>query len=221
MVRFTIVGLATLAALAPDLAAAQSQRSGGTPNAQIMQQYQQLSAERVALQTENARLKQEAADATKQLDALRKERDGLKAKFSHSDAEVAQARASSQSSEAALAKSRQSLEELIARYRELASQLKNVEEERARQQQASTLANRSLDACAVSNAGLYEFNDEVLKRWEHEGFFAALGRQDSFFRLKRTELENLVDDYRDRAEQLKVKPRPDAAPAGAAPHGTR
>ena len=50
---------------------AQTARSGGAPNAQLMQQMQQLASERTALQAENARMK-------KELDDLRKEREQLK-----------------------------------------------------------------------------------------------------------------------------------------------
>jgi len=224
MHRSTCLLLAAVAALVPGAASAQTQRSGGgSPNSQMMQQYQQLSAERVALQSENQRLKQEAADAAKQLEALRKERDALKAKSAHADGDVAQARAARETSEAALAKSRQQMDELIARFRETAAQLRTAEEDRARLQQAVTSSGHALDACTVANAGLFQLNGEVLDRWEKEGFFAALGRQESFFRLKRTELENLVDGYRDRAEQLKLHQAAPApkTPDGAAPHGMR
>ncbi len=52
-------------------ALAQTTRSGGGANAQLMQQMQQLASERTSLQAENAKLK-------KELDDLRKDRDALK-----------------------------------------------------------------------------------------------------------------------------------------------
>lgn len=198
--------LAAVAVLFSTSVLAQTQRApAGGASAQIMQQYQQLSAERVALQTENARLKKEAEDNGHLLEGLRKERDLLKKGNSTGGAELQAARSGQQTAEAALAKNRQSLDELVARFRETAAALKTAETDRARLQQEASTNGRALDACAVSNSGLYDVNREVVDRWEHEGFLTSLGRSEPFLRLKRTEIENLADGYRERAAQLKLK----------------
>jgi chromosome segregation ATPase len=207
-----------LAILAAAGASAQTQRSGGTSggNAQIMQQYQQLSAERVALQTENARLKQDAEGAQRELKAVKKERDELKARSGHSTAELEQAQARAQASEQLVEKGRKSLEELVARFRETATTLRTVEAERGQLQERLAAAGRAFDTCATRNAALYDVSAEVLDRWEHEGAWSRAARAEPFLRLKRTEIENLADEYRERARQLKVKQAPPAA-ASVAP----
>jgi len=218
-VKHPVIPVALMGAvLATGVAGAQTQRSGGGgASPQIMQQYQQLSAERVSLLAENTRLKKEAADAATQLAALRKERDTLKGQGARSAHDIEQARATGQAAEAAAAKNRQALEELVARFRETALALKSVEAERV--SLGTALANdvRALDACTLDNAGLYAVASEVLDRWEHEGFFTKVGRAESFMRLKRTEIENLADQYRDRARALKLKSAGGAAPGSPPP----
>lgn len=196
-------------------ASGQTQRSGGGgASPQIMQQYQQLAAERTTLKADNERLKKEADDAKAELAALRKERDALKAGAGGANAELEKLKNASASSEQALAETRRKLEEVVARFKEVATTLRTVETERTLMQQELAKTSSEFDTCVVRNAGMYDLNSEVLTRWEHEGFFARLARSDDFTRLKRTQLENLVDDYRARAAALKVR-QPVASPAPA------
>jgi DNA repair exonuclease SbcCD ATPase subunit len=202
----TAGALLALAAMSSS-AFGQAQRSGGSTaaNPQLMQQYQQLSAERTSLKADNERLKKEAEDAKGQLAALKKERDELKARAGGTAAEVENMKKSNAASEQTIADGRRRLDELIQRYKETASTLKSVETDRARLTQELTASGAALDTCVVKNVGLYDLNNEVLTRWENEGFWSRMARSDGFTRLKRTELENLVDGYRARAAELKVK----------------
>jgi hypothetical protein len=86
-----------------------------------------------------------------------------------------------------------------------------------------------LDVCSQRNNDLYKVNTEVLDRYEHEGAFGHMARAEPFTRLKRTQIENLVDEYRQRAEELELRqskgsavataPQPTPPTSGAAaPH---
>jgi hypothetical protein len=57
-----------------------------------------------------------------------------------------------------------------------------------------------------SNRKLVSLNEEVLLRFEDEGFWSALTRREPFTQLKRVELENLADGYRDTARENTVGP---------------
>ena len=67
---------------------AQSARSGGAPNAQLLQQLQQLGSERTALQAENGRLKKELEDMRKERDTLKSSAQGSTARIKASAAAV-------------------------------------------------------------------------------------------------------------------------------------
>src|SRR5258708_36616928 len=67
IVRLSAVLAAVAGAICAAPVSAQVQRSGGSPNAQIMQQYQQVVAERTHVQAENAKLKKDVDEPKKTL----------------------------------------------------------------------------------------------------------------------------------------------------------
>jgi len=67
--------------------------------------------------------------------------------------------------------------------------------------------NFAREVMQLFSIGLYKLNTEVLDRLEHQGLWSHLARSEPFTQLKRTQLENLVDDYKQRAtDQLVAKP---------------
>ena len=72
-----MLGMGTLL-LAPT-GFAQTQRSGGGETQKVMQQYQQLAAEKTALQGQLAQAQKDLDSAKADLAAMKKERDALKA----------------------------------------------------------------------------------------------------------------------------------------------
>lgn len=55
------------------------------------------------------------------------------------------------------------------------------------------------------NAAFYNLNTEVLDKMQNRGFWSALSEREPFTKLKRVELENLVEDYKYRAEELRLQ----------------
>jgi chaperonin cofactor prefoldin len=192
-------------------ASAQAQRSGNDA-ARVMQQLQQMSAERVALQADKARLEQEVADLkAKQAGAAAA---GATAQNSRAAQRATAAEAKERETAAELERVRAQMQELIPRFRETAQTLKNVELERNQQRAKLGEQERALATCVDRNAGLYELNTEVLAHLEGRGPFTRLAEREPFLKLKRTELENLIDDYRYRVEELRLQR---AAEVAAAP----
>jgi len=87
-----------LLAVAPAVQA-QSARSGGGANAQLMQQMQQLASERTSLQAENAKLKKDLEDLRKERDTLENGQQALDKKAKASEAALRQIPASSRSNQ--------------------------------------------------------------------------------------------------------------------------
>ncbi len=191
-------------------ALAQTARSGGGANEQLMQQLQQLASERTALQAENARLKKELAEASKARDSLKATREALDRRTRASEAAVARSAQEKDAAEGETERLKERMQELIAKFRETAQTLKDVETERASVKESLTARERELTACTAKNEALYKLNDEVLTHMEHQGFWSKVAQAEPFTRLKRVQLENLVDDYRYRAEDEHVQSSPDA-----------
>jgi len=210
--------LAILALAWAQGAPAQVQRSGGGANAQLAQQYQQVVAERAQLQADNDKLKKQLDDAKKQLQAVQQQLGASKKSSTTSAAQIAAAQAAAQTSAQSLEQTKSRMQELVGRFRDTAVTLRGVESERSQLQQQLAQSKSDFDRCAERNYQLYQIDSEVLDRYEHEGTLSHVARAEPFTRIKRVQVENLVDEYKDRAEELRVqKAAPAPAPPGPPP----
>jgi chromosome segregation ATPase len=214
---------AICAALAAFPALAQVQRSGGgggAANAQLMMQYQQADAERTQLKSENTKLKKDLDDLKKQLDAAGKQAAASKAGVSRDAAQLAAAQAANDRGAKDLADSKAKMQELVGKFRETITQMRGIESERAQLQQQLVQSKTAFDQCAERNYSLYQVDNEVLDRYAHEGAFSHMAGAEPFTRIKRTQIDNLVLEYKERAEELRVKKATaagSAVPPGVAP----
>jgi len=199
-------------------AQAQTARSGGgAASAQLMQQLQELASARTTLEAENAKLK-------RQLDDMRKERDSLKAAQQKRDArekasaaELARSDAQRESVEQELKRNKDQTEQLIGKFRETIQTLRDTETGRATAQQALATREQELKVCIDRNLALYKINGEVLDRLERQSLWTRVEASEPFTRLKRTQLENLVDDYKIRADDQRATQENLKARAGSPP----
>lgn len=201
-----LLGAAALAASLPS--AAQVERSGGGESQKIMQQYQQLAAEKTSLQGQLAQMKKDLDTAKSDLAAMKKERDALKGQAGTAAAateRIAQLSASKESADKSLELYKQRLNELVDRFRETAMNLKEVEGDRGNLRKELSERNAAFDKCAENNLQLFEISKEVLDRYEHVGLFAKAAASEPFAQITRTRIENLVDEYRARAVENRVK----------------
>ena len=212
MVTVRVMSVAMVSLLTGSIVNAQTQRSGND-NARVVQQLQQVTADKSRLQAEN--------------EAMKKELDELKAKASQAgteqarlqqrarELELASSRMQNKNSgnDEALEKSRAQLQELIGKYREMAQNLREVETERDSLRTSQGGKERELSACVDKNVQLYQLGNDVLDRMEHRGVWSALTEKESFTRLSRTRLENLIDDYRYRLNEQKLNNKRAAATA--------
>jgi chromosome segregation ATPase len=198
------VVILALALVSSRSALAQVERSGGA-NAQLAMQYQQLQTEKTQLHSDNVKLKADLDSVKKQLDAQAQQLKTLKAGAGGAQAALAAAQATGQRTEQNLTQTAAKLQELISRFRELGATLRQVEAERADLQQQLSRGTAALDQCAQRNEQLYQINAEVLNRYEHEGAFSRLAAAEPFTRIKRTQIENIALENRQRAEALRMQ----------------
>lgn len=210
MSAIRIVCLLVCASLA-GTAAAQTSRSGGSaanPNAQAMQQLQQLASERTQLQAENAKLKKDMEEVKQQLKTLQSAKESLERKAQNSEVALSRSASSSDNLNEALAQQRARMEELVGKFRETAGTLREVEADRNTLRSRLEANERDLKSCTDKNTALYTLNAEVLDRLEHQGFWSSVARAEPFTKLKRVELENLADEYRGKAQDQRAGATP-------------
>jgi chromosome segregation ATPase len=191
----------SLAPAAGAQTARQPPAGGGAGGAQA----QQLQAAMASLQAENARLKKELEDAKGKAQAASKEASGSKQGVASLRAALAQAQASKQSSEALREQTQARLSDLLDKYRQNTGALAGVETERGQLKQDLAATTGRLDTCAQRNVALYDAMNQALDKVGHGGFFTAMGRAEPFTKIERVRLENMVDEYRARAEELKLR----------------
>lgn len=184
---------------------AQVQRSGGGGNAQLMQQFQQAVSERTQLQADNAKLKKELDEVKKQLATAQQATASKAGAERNQAAAVVAARAATDRTQKSLDETKGKMQELVSRYRETITTMRGIETERTQLQQQLAASKAGFDQCAETNYSLYQVAGEVLDRYAHQGAFSYLERAEPFTRIKRTQIDNLVLEYKQRAEELRVK----------------
>jgi len=180
---------------------AQTQRTGDA-NARAMQQLQQLTGERTQLKADNDKLKQEVESLKKELTAATKEQSSLQQRLKTAESTATREATSTQQNTDALEKARSQMQELVTRFRETATTLKEVEADRTTARGQLQLRERELNTCIERNVGLYDLNKQILDRLEKKGVWSSLTEKEPFTKIQRVRLENLIDDYRERAVEL-------------------
>lgn len=191
-------------------------RSGGD-SARAVQQMQQLASERTALQADNAKLKAQVDELKAKLDKGSAENTALSARIKNIETESKRGSESNKQLTDSLEKNRAQMQELITHFRETAQNLKAVELERNEMRGQLDLRVRELNTCVDHNVDLYDVNRETLDRLDKRGFWSALGNAEPFTQLARARLENLIDDYRYRIDELRMERQKKPIPAKGSP----
>ncbi len=222
-----VVSLLAMVALVVSVSvcAQQARSGGGGGNEQLVQQVQQLASERTELQSQNAKLQRDLDAGKHQLDDIKQQLAAARAGSARSQSALSAALASTRAAaEAAkdsdaksLADARSKMQDLVDHYRATTVTLRDTELQRARLLQELTESKVTRDQCAQRNESLSKVTAEVLDRYEHQGAFSYMARAEPFTRLKRTQIENLVLEDRQRVEELRVKQTDPAASGDPAP----
>ncbi len=194
-------------------AIAQTQRSG-SDTARVAQQLQQSAAEKIELQSQLTLLKTQNDDLKKKLDKANADQQSTAKRLR--DLEAVNRSHDSQANVhdvAEIEKTRAQMQELIARFRETATNLRTVEQERNELRGVSKGNEVKLQACAGKNVELATLGNEILDRYEHKGIWTSAAQSEPFTKIARTRLENMVDEYRSRIDDLKVPSSAQKSPA--------
>ena len=204
-------------AVCASVANAQTPRGGGAASAQMLQELQQLAAERTQWQADSAKMKQELDGLRKERDELKRNRESMEQRSRAAAAALVQSTRERSATERELAESKAKMQELIAKFRETLQTLRQIEAENVAAKQNLTARDRQLAACGGRNAALYSLNGEILTHMERESAWSGLARAEPFTQIARARLENMADDYKARADSERVRPTlPQANPPSSA-----
>lgn len=156
--------------------------------ARIQRMLRQVSQERDTAQAEVARLKAELEELNRKHTGARK------------------------NSDAALAKSRESITALSADMQQTTQNLRRTESERSLLQETLVGQAQQLEACESNNVKLLQVNRDLLEQYEKKGLFDSFMQREPITGLKGVELENIVQDYQDRLDRLVFRKKEAATP---------
>jgi chromosome segregation ATPase len=127
--------------------------------------------------------------------------------------QVASLTAKSNKTEKTLAEQAAELEEFKAAiknwqtaYQQITDSAQKTEAERAKLTGQVIALQRQAEDQERRNAALFKIGNEILTRYEHFGLGDALGAKEPFVGITRVKLENLVQDYKDKLADQKIKP---------------
>jgi len=143
--------------------------------------------------------------------AAETERDSVKKQLAALQSELAHARQNGQRAnvvEGDLARTKDALAQA-------ASVAQQNQAERDKLQTAASNTQTVLEACEVKNTQLLAVSREILTAYENFDFIDSLSAREPFTRLKRVELENLAQSYRDRIDEGFFDPKAVPVPASS------
>jgi chromosome segregation ATPase len=145
-----------------------------------------------AAETDRAQqaLTQKLAADEKELDDLRKQGDADKMTIRQTNS--------------ALASQRDSNAKLLNTYQETATTLQTRDAEAKRLDTVLGQARQRIQACETKNAALYQQAEEVLDLYDKRDLGDAIASSEPVTKLKRVEIENLMQDYEDKFRADKI-----------------
>ena len=157
-----------------------------------------------AKQVQNAR---DIANLTAERDAVRKKSDELQKQSETADDQAKSAAAELARTQAALDQWKDAYQKAAETARARDAAAKSFET------QANDLTHR-VSTCEAKNVELYALGTDILSKLDSDDFADNLLRHEPFTGLSRVKLDNIVQDYKDKLRDQRLKP---SAPAPSAP----
>jgi chromosome segregation ATPase len=197
MRRLLVVVFVALAVALPAVAHAQSETD------RLRDALRSATAQLRSLEDQRAALQARQTVVERERDRLQKENDAFKAQLK--DAEQANQKAVDDFNQR-LGERDDTLEKWKSAYEEAANVARTKDAERAKSVSEATAFKASNKSCEAKNAQLFKASDEMLTYFRSMNLLDALAVREPVFGIKRVELQNVLQDYRDKILDQKVKP---------------
>lgn len=166
-------------------------------------QLRTIQGERDGLNAAKAQLEQEKKTLSEQIETVTKQSAADKTASDKTIAEM-DAKAAQQSNE--IAQLKESLEKWKKGYNEATELARTKEAERAKLAMQKIELERKVADQQTKNLEMFKIGNEVLTRYEKFGLGTALTAREPFVGITRVKLQNLVQDYKDKLADQRIKP---------------
>ena len=198
----------------PEVAAAADKSDKSARRAELLAQKvkQEAEQEKLAMQEQfnlqKKELEEKLLSKEQQLTELDKTVQSSERKVKSSQSENSKIASEKKAIETKLQQTQTELEVAQKTLAELKVQLNQAEadikiNDAQRKTQISTLAqtNKNLSSCELKNNKLHQFGSELIALYEKPNLYEAAMRKESFFQLKRVEMENILQGYQDQLNE--------------------
>ncbi len=215
--RISLVALLVLGTLASGLAFAGPDKKANREREALrraQQQVQQMQGQVATLEQDKDRMSQELAASTKSaktaggkaarlardLKQEKEQREALAKELEAAKQDLASARERLGQAEARLADTGKNLNETR-------QTLAVIEAEKKKLEGIKALREREIALCEDKNKDLYQIGRDLMVRYEKKSCGDALAQKEPFAGLRQVEVENLLEEYRDKLDAQKlIKP---------------
>lgn len=191
--------LVFLLAAQPVVAAEDKKVSREKEQVRKLQQAQtQLEGEKNKLQQEKMELETQAKALTEKFSTVEKDAAAATRRNAALNREQ-------QATKSSLSEAQQKLEETLRREKDLSSRLATSDGENKKLQAALKASQGEGEVCEAKNVSLYLYGRELLARVEGQSALDRLLANEPLFGIKRVEIENTVQEYRDKFDSGKFQ----------------
>lgn len=187
MMRLTFLIVAVLSsAVSIDTAQAEP---AADPKALAKAQHmlRRVSAERDELQAEKSRLQATLDKQKSETTGLQKKYDALRSR-----------------SENVLNQANEIIAELRSQLQETSQTLNQTQTEKQQLEDTRVAQAKQIEICSANNAKLVQVNSELLEHYNRKGVWDSMVQREPFTGLKQVEIENLMEEYRAKLDELRV-----------------
>lgn len=171
------------------------------------------------VQQQKSLLEQEKTGLAEQMEELKKKSDGLESGAARANARRAaldrEVEGLSKDKVELSAKLQATMQEMTKKQAEAMQTLQHKEREIKRLEAELARQTSQGEMCEVKNGQLYQINAELMDKYQSKGVFGALLQAEPFTQLKSVEMENLLQEYRDKldAEKLSASGKSSLSPS--------
>ncbi|RTL52757.1 MAG: hypothetical protein EKK46_10440 [Rhodocyclaceae bacterium] len=165
----------------------------------LQQMLRKVEQEKAQLSQQKTAAENGLKEAQDKLEASQRKASGLGAKATALGRELEALKADQEKLSAKLAETEKQLADTMATLRSTEAAKRDLEATGERQRDTIT-------TCEGKNVKLYRYGTELLQAYQGKGCASSLLQSEPLTGLKRVEIENLVEDYRDKLDEQKVAP---------------
>jgi chromosome segregation ATPase len=200
----SLVLLAVLCICGAPVLAAEARRDGDV-TARLQMMLQQMNAEKTQLAAENAKLKAERDELKKAAESNQTAATNERTKLARTAQDLANAQANRVSLQQSFDTLKSRFEKVVEQYKKTVAVLREVEADRNELRTMASDYDVRVTQCERNNETLFAKNLELIDLYEHKGVLAALKAHEPVTGFKRVEMENLMEEYRYQAEEMRLK----------------